>query len=313
MILIPGTSHVITWSKQNLLDGTTYYVQAVIRDVREDTILATINLTDQGGGRFTGVWNVVGDPSGQGREIEVQKTIYEDSGYSNVSAVYGRWLDRYTVFDLSARVGGGGGFGGSVDYSVIERIIERKFSGITKMLEEKYKIDLGPLTELVGEVGTTRKTFLEKMQELFRIKSRADQLEEVEARAVAAMNDLKSSTTKATKDIYAAAESAIATIKQAVDKSVDNLTRSVNEKEKSLSRKTDGEMTYIVSQFKAIMEHEAEKLSSKVVSDIDETLKKPLKIQSVQEHNLVRDGEKKDRANDARAETVRRLIDHGKL
>ena len=127
-ILIPGTSHQITWSIQNLTDTTTYYVKAVIRDLRTNIILDTLYLTDLGNGRFSKTWNVPQDGQGFGRQIEIEKTVYEDSAYTIPSGLYGRWLDEYTIFNLANRLpstGGYGGHGTQVDYKEITTIIKK--------------------------------------------------------------------------------------------------------------------------------------------------------------------------------------------
>jgi hypothetical protein len=150
MILIPGTTHTITWTRQNLLDEATYYVRAVIRDVRTDEILSTVTLTEIASGRFSGSWSVVQDKSNRGREIDIEKTVYEDSGYTTPSAVYGRWVERYTVLDIkqSNNTGGSSAQRHAVDYSLIAQMIENAVKRIPPP-EKPKDVDFSPVLKAI--------------------------------------------------------------------------------------------------------------------------------------------------------------------
>lgn len=256
--LIPGTRHAITWSKQNLLDETTYYVRAVIRDVRTETILDTIDLEDLGGGRFYATWNVVQDPTGQGREIEVQKTVYEDSGYTQVSGIYGRWLDRYTVYDFHAagRAGAGGWGGGeSIDYATVRKI----------MAEELREL-LGLLPKPSAPVEDT--TLGARMRELIRIGKKADAIEDLEEKIASALTTFITTVEKAERDIKATAETAsrdfsrettetLALLKEQVSSIVDAL-------DTRLEQKTDDELTHFSAKLKEVLDNSIDTLTDQM-------------------------------------------------
>ena len=166
MFLLPGTSHFITWQKQNLLDTATYYVRAVIRDVSTNSILDTINLTDQGSSqRFSGTWDVVQDPTGLGREISIVKTIYEDSGYTQVSGAYGAWEDRYTIYQFKNLNTGGGTATSTLDYSLFEKIIRKIIQLELKQLPKPEKIDLSNIQLRTGNAEQTLENMVREVSE----------------------------------------------------------------------------------------------------------------------------------------------------
>lgn len=148
MILIPATSHIITWQKQNLLDESVYYPQAVIRNVKSGQVLAVLNLDHLGNGRYAASWNVPPDASGFGTEISITKTIYEDENRSIVSGIYGAWEERYLIFDLK-QIGGGGGL--TFDYSELQKTISNELAKLPQPPKPE-PIDLKPIIKLCYDI-----------------------------------------------------------------------------------------------------------------------------------------------------------------
>lgn len=174
MILIPGTTHQITWQKQNLQDTATYYVRAVIRDTKTNTVLDTIDLTDLGSSaRFSGNWNVPQDEKGFGRQISIVKTIYENSSYTQVSGMYGAWEDRYTIFNLASRSPGstGGSYGATqqIDYQLIKEIVEKVVETKIKELPEPEKPKEFDPTSIIVEVGGIKESFKDLVARIFTL------------------------------------------------------------------------------------------------------------------------------------------------
>lgn len=279
MFLIPGTSHAITWSKQNLLDDTTYYVRAVVRDVRTETVLDTIDLDSLGGGRYSAFWNVAQDPTGQGREIEIERTIYEDSGYTQVSGIYGRWLERYTILAL-LNFGGTGGRGTSVtfDYKyIINELDRRQEARINQLLAALPKQEKFDLSQVMVEFGDVKKSLKERLQDLLNIETKAKALQKTEERIIEATNGLRSTISKTSQAIEEIKTSIIDRFESAVSELIERMLASVDAREQGLTSKTDAEFTHIVSQFKKIMDSEAEKIAAQVVK-LEQKMNEPLHI-----------------------------------
>lgn len=115
-------------------DETTYYVRAVIRKSSDDSILATLDLTDNGSQRFTGDWQVVEDSSNEGFLIDITTTVYTDSGYTTKSENYTIENNTYLVQQRWNSFLGGGGGGGGLD------ITKNQLKEIIKGEIEKIKM-----------------------------------------------------------------------------------------------------------------------------------------------------------------------------
>lgn len=280
MILIPGTTHVITWSKQNLADTTTYYVRAVIRDVRTNSTLATVNLTSLGGDRYSGNWKVVGDPTGNGREVEIEKTVYEDAAYTVVSGIYGRWLDQYSVFALNNRnnTGGFGGSGQSVDYKRIEQMIASAIASIPPAPPVN-------LDAVMGNLGEVKKTLGERLREIFNLAQKADSLEETEKRAIDVVKEFITVVTKLTGELKQEISDSKDEIKGFVSQARDVHTSFLD----TLTAKTDTDLEHIISTFTKVLSQAGSEIGDKLASEISTQLAKPLKVQAVQDMHVVRD------------------------
>lgn len=104
-------------------DTATYYVRAVLRDSGTNTVIATINLTNQGNRRFSAVTQAPNDASGLGRYIDITVSVYTNSNYTTKSDNYQEEMTKYLVQTRwSLAFGGGGGGGSDIDYKKIREI-----------------------------------------------------------------------------------------------------------------------------------------------------------------------------------------------
>lgn len=123
MILRPQTNFTIVrqLARPLEIDPTVFYVRAVVRNAYDETTLATLNLTDQGNNRFTKTWQTPNDP-GNGLWISITTSVYEDSGYTTKSSIYGD--DERTYLVERVRMGGGGSIGWVPDRDFWKKLVE---------------------------------------------------------------------------------------------------------------------------------------------------------------------------------------------
>jgi hypothetical protein len=122
MQLYPQEEYVIARGLEDHLDSTTYYVRAFVRNAKTDALLATLDLEDQGDShRFKKTWQVPADPTGMGFWINIQTSVYTDSGYTTKADNYG---DKYEEKFIEARRHFAGGGGVDVDYKRVREIIQ---------------------------------------------------------------------------------------------------------------------------------------------------------------------------------------------
>jgi hypothetical protein len=103
-------------------DSTTYYVRAVVYDVRTGDILTTENLTESPNNSrlFANTIQAPPDPIGYGRNIVAIVTVYTDSGYTTKSDVYQELSYNFLVKAEQLILGGGG-----VDHEALKEIFEK--------------------------------------------------------------------------------------------------------------------------------------------------------------------------------------------
>lgn len=204
MILRPQRNYTIVRQLANHLDSGTYYVRAVVRDSYTDVILATLDLDDKGGQRFTKSWLVAPDPSGLGRDISIVSSVYTDSGYTTKSENYGDEENGYLI-EANNLVGRGGGGSGIDSYTLrkvlkeeLEKFdIEELFKKYTKEQEtvdyERIEgcmkhcepTDLTPVLEAIKDKAITKPTDLEPvMKVLTKISKSIDSIEPTDIQPV---------------------------------------------------------------------------------------------------------------------------------
>lgn len=131
MILSPQEQFVIVRQLSDPADVSGRFVRAVIKNSLTSDTIQTLNLTDQGSGRFRVVYEVPADVSGLGFYIDVATHVYTDSGYTTPDTVYGSESETYLVFNR-ARLGGSSGGGPDVDYKKIEKMLRVMADGLPK-------------------------------------------------------------------------------------------------------------------------------------------------------------------------------------
>ena len=130
MELKPSSAFTIIRQIDNINDTNTYYIQAVIRNLNTDAVLATVKLNSKGNQRYTAPWQVIADTSGLGTYISITTYVYDDSGYSVPDQNYATEEHTYLVIQPPVSTYGNGGTT-IVDYDKIKKFIsDIKFPGI---------------------------------------------------------------------------------------------------------------------------------------------------------------------------------------
>lgn len=129
-------------------DSTTYYCRAYIRNLNTDTLLATVNLTDKGEGRFLGSWEVVRDVSGQGYFVSILTKIFTDALLTTETRRYGRQEMIYLVQERYNPVFGNGGGGADISYKKVRQIIKEELDKMPKAPAPK-EVDMIPVLKAV--------------------------------------------------------------------------------------------------------------------------------------------------------------------
>ena len=156
--LSPQEKFVIAMQLDDSSDTSTYYVQAIIQDLLDESIVDTVNLTDRGDQRFTKEWLVPKDRVGTGMYISITTKVYTDSGYTTLSDIYAAHAETYLIQDRwNYALGSGGGV--DISYKKITEIVEKVVqkhiqpipdnSGIIKVVERLETSISAIPTELV--------------------------------------------------------------------------------------------------------------------------------------------------------------------
>ncbi len=150
--LNPREQFTIVRQLEDHTDPTTYYARAVIRDSISGDTIQTVNLNDDGNGRFTRLWEVPSDVSGLGFYIDITISVYSDSGYTTKASAYGDSNEQYLVFERRPASMGGGG-GADVDYKKIEKMLQMLGEEIRRAMPEKA--NFGPLTKILKDMNAS--------------------------------------------------------------------------------------------------------------------------------------------------------------
>lgn len=303
MYLIPGTSHVISWQKQNLLDTATYYVQAVVRDTRADQVLATLNLNDQGNGRFTRSWTVPQDPSGQGREISIEKTIYTDANYSEVSATYGRWTEQFIIYNLRAPQHAAPVTVPEIDYERIQAMIDASVA----------KVPQTDLSEVVGELGGVKKTLGDRLRELFRVGERASELEKYADQAKAETKRMLDAAQK-NRESVRAIEQAVAAGTQAIEQAAEDgsqrIMRAATLHQADVVQAVNAELDTMAGKLTDVVHNTGKEMVDNMVAAVNAELDKPVVAPLGDVGSFTVQRPKRQQAPD-NSERAQRLLNYG--
>ena len=126
--LSPQVPTVIDIQLNNPADTNTYYASAVVKDKVSGATLFSTNLVDKGNKYFSAPWTTPVDSTGNGRELLVITTIYDDAARTSISVAYGATYDTWIIRAATQFFGGGGGGGAFVDYDLIKKLIKEAWN-----------------------------------------------------------------------------------------------------------------------------------------------------------------------------------------
>lgn len=155
--LNPGSKFTITRQLEDPADTATYYVRAYIRMVDDDSLIATVNLTDKGEQRFRGEWYV--PQYNVPTWITILTKVFTNSSYTTESMLYGRVEETFLIEQRWSHVFGGGG-GIDISYKKIQEIIREEILKIkmpeikttNKTIIKKVEMNLTPILLAFGEI-----------------------------------------------------------------------------------------------------------------------------------------------------------------
>lgn len=156
--LSPGETFPVVRVLKDHTDTNTYFTRAVVKDASTLTVLATLNLTDQGNRTFSKNYTVpFSGVNGNGRYIVIITTVYNDSGYTDKSLNYQEEAETYLVQDRWNPLLGGAGGGGSIDESFFKRLIndvlDQREAAVVKVDVPDENEPPGPVLPTMQEVA----------------------------------------------------------------------------------------------------------------------------------------------------------------
>lgn len=139
--LTPSQLFTLVYQLGSPGDTGTYFVQAIVRYASSGTIIATVNLANQGNQRFTGTFTVPADVGGSGYYLDITYTVYTNSLYTILSQNYGiQNVVGKVLQSLTVGMGIGGGDG--VSEIELRKILEMYFGDLkTHVSSSKEMID----------------------------------------------------------------------------------------------------------------------------------------------------------------------------
>lgn len=145
MQLRPTEQFTIARQLADPQDSDTNFVRATVRNAKTDVLLSTVNLSNKTGQRFSGVYEVPADVSGEGFYITITTLVYTDAGYTTINPNYSAEMNTYLVQERPSKLQGGGGGGDDIDYKKVRKIVEEV---IAKYEQDKAKSAEAVVTEL---------------------------------------------------------------------------------------------------------------------------------------------------------------------
>jgi hypothetical protein len=154
-LISPAENFDVFYYLRNPTDSTTYYVRAVIYDVRTGGVLSTINLTRSIANPhlFSAVAQAPADSSGFGRNIVAVASVYLDSLYASKSQDYEEQEQYFLVKAQVLFTGGGGG----VDYRTVREIFAEELEAHREKLPPPTELPDMPFDALFGAVGALQR------------------------------------------------------------------------------------------------------------------------------------------------------------
>lgn len=144
--ITPQTQDALFYEISQTYDTSTYYVQAVVKNLITQEIVGTYNLDQIAPLVWHKGWTTPPDNSGSGSFYVVNYTVYEDSSYTTVSANYGQkaeYLRSIQPWTLGQSGSGGGFYNPEMDLRRITNLFGEFKNEFLKEIESKlYKSDL---------------------------------------------------------------------------------------------------------------------------------------------------------------------------
>jgi hypothetical protein len=151
----PGESFDLFYFIRNHTDAATYFVRAVVYDVKTGEVLDTQNLTQSSTNArlFIKTVQAPPDPTGYGRNIVAIATVYTDSGYTAKSQDYEEQEQYYLIKSIPLFSSGGGG----IDYRAIGDIFDEKIAKALKALPTPTEPQNVPYEAIFGAIGALQR------------------------------------------------------------------------------------------------------------------------------------------------------------
>ena len=156
--IAPNQPFDIFYFLRNPTDSTTYYIRAVIYDVRSGTVLLTANLTQlpTNSRLFSATVQAPADSSGIGRNIVAIASVYTDAGYTTKSTDYEE-QEQYLLVRSIAPNFSGGAVG--IDYQELRSMMrEEVLRGVRALPKpEVTKMPDMPFEAIFGAIGALQR------------------------------------------------------------------------------------------------------------------------------------------------------------
>lgn len=232
MQLEPGEKFIITRQLEDPADTGTYYIRAYIRKAADDSLIATVSLTDKGSQRFRGEWYV--PQYNESVYITITTQVFTDSGYTTESMLYGRVEEFYLIQQRWSHVFGGGGGGASINYQKIKDIVKEEILKIQFPESKNITNNKTIKEEVVIDLDSVKKDILNVLSAVKSIKNpeKVDLMPLIEGiqDAVRAINDKEIPVTDLSK-VYLEFER-INKIVNTLQKKIEEATKEISEKAK---------------------------------------------------------------------------------
>jgi len=149
----PGQTFDLFYLLRNPVDSTTYYVRAVVYDLRSGDVLATQNLSQSTNNThlFTATLQAPADSVGYGRSIVSIASVYTDASYTTKSDGYEE-EEQYFLIKEDRSFGGGG-----MDYKSLERLIDKAIGSRLDNLPKPEPAQPVNLDAVFGAIGALQR------------------------------------------------------------------------------------------------------------------------------------------------------------
>jgi len=151
----PAEAFDIFYFIRNHTDATTYYVRALVYDVRTGELLTTVSLSPSATNArlFITTLQAPADPVGIGRNIVAIATVYTDSSFSTKSPDYEEQEQYFLIRAVSPLAIGGGG----VDMRQMRELVEDALDARLEKLPKPEKLPEMPFEAVFGAIGAVQR------------------------------------------------------------------------------------------------------------------------------------------------------------